>query len=267
MAELTTEDKQEFLDTVAGVEHTYRITIGGYGGEMVYSSITEEQYNYWADKCAEQDENGYDCDGAFGDYIFSGSDEDYEHEAGYNLPDEAKFEGEWYDQDDLEHTNGADFGSAHISIEKIELSENGTYWDGKVLEELYEYEDLPEFVKDNKIEHVQDVFDLDKGLYPNGCYEEDDEEGLHFEGEPKALDNGEIPTPYVMYAMSVEKGTFFDGTITLTRPFDIAKIKIESTEYPNGDNIIHSVYYDGEEIDNEGGDTRGKSMNAYVMDW
>ena len=25
--------------------------------------------------------------------------------------------------------------------------------------------------------------------------------------------------------------------------------------------------YDGEEIDNEGGDTTGKSMNAYVMDW
>ena len=27
------------------------------------------------------------------------------------------------------------------------------------------------------------------------------------------------------------------------------------------------VQYDGEEIDNEGGDTTGKSMNAYVMDW
>ena len=51
MAKLTTEDKQEFLDTVAGVEHTYRITIGGYGGELVYSSITEAQYVYWADKC------------------------------------------------------------------------------------------------------------------------------------------------------------------------------------------------------------------------
>ena len=62
MAELTTEDKQEFLDTVAGVEHTYRITIGGYGGELVYSSITEAQYVYWADKCNEKDENGYDCD-------------------------------------------------------------------------------------------------------------------------------------------------------------------------------------------------------------
>ena len=37
--------------------------------------------------------------------------------------------------------------------------------------------------------------------------------------------------------------------------------------YPNGDNIIQSVQYDGEEIDNEGGDTTGKSMNAYVMDW
>ena len=262
---LTTEQKQEFLDQVAGIEHTYRISIGGYGGELVYSSITEEQYNYWADKCAEQDENGYDMDSAFGDYLFSYDEESYLEETNNIVPEEAKFEGEWYEQDDLEHTNGASLESAHISIQKIELTEGGSYWDGEVLEELYEYEDLPKFIEDNKVELVQDEFDLDKGLYPNGLYEEDEE--AHFEGEPKPLDNGEIPTPYVMYAMSVEKGTFFEGNITLTKPFDVAKLKIESTEYPNGDNIIHSVSYDGEEIENQGGDTNGKSMNAYVMDW
>lgn len=265
MNDMTTEDKQEFLDTVAGVEHTYRITIGGHGGELVYNRLTDEQFEYWNDKCNEQDDDGYDMDGAFGDYLFSSSEEDYTAETGVTVPLTARIEGDWYEQDELEHTNGADFGSAHISIEKIELSEDGTYWDGKVLEELYEYEDLPEFIEKNEVEHVQDEFDLDKALYPNGCYEEDDDE--HCEGDPKPLDDGTIPNPYVMYAMSVEKGSFFDGTITLTRPFDVTKIKIESTEYPNGDNIIHSVSYDGEEIDNEGGDTRGKSMNAYVMDW
>ncbi len=241
MAELTTADKQEFLDTVAGVEHTYRISIGGYGGEMVYSKITKAQFDHWDEECSKVDENGYDCDSAFSDYIFSCSDEDYEQESGKKLPEEAKFEGEWYDQDDIDHTNGADFESAHITIEKIEVSENGTYWNGKVLEELYEYEDLPKFIKEHKIEHEQDELDLDNIL-------------------PK-------DEPYVMYAMSVEKGTFFDGTITLTRPFDISKIKICSMSYPNGDNIIQSVEYDGEEIDNEGGDTNGKSMNAYVMEW
>ena len=260
--ELTTKQKQEFLDQVAGIEYNYRITIGGYGGELVYGKITEAQYNYWADKCAEQDENGYDQDSAFGDYIFSYDEESYLQDTNNVVPEEAKFEGEWYEQDDIDHTNGASFESAHISIQKVE----GTIsYESEVLEDLYEYEDLPEFVKAQNIEHVEAELDLDQALYPNGYYEEDDDE--HCEGDPKPLDDGTMPTPYVMYAMSVEKGTFFDGIIQLTKSFDPSKLKIHSTNYPNGDNIIHMVEYDGEEIDNEGGDTNGKSMNAYVMDW
>ena len=52
----------------------------------------------------------------------------------------------------------------------------------KVLKELYEYEDLPEFIKNNDIEHEQDELDLDVALYPNGFYEED--EGDNVEGDP-----------------------------------------------------------------------------------
>ena len=166
MAKLTTEDKQEFLDTVAGVEHTYRISIGGYGGELVYGKITEAQYDYWAGKCNEQDENGYDTSDAFGDYIFSYDEDEYTKESGNTVPEEAKFEGEWYDNDDIDHTNGANFGSAHITIEKIELSEGGTYWDGKVLEEIYEYEDLPELVEKENIEVVHYICELLEELAP-----------------------------------------------------------------------------------------------------
>ena len=39
----------------------------------------------------------------------------------------------------------------------------------KVLKELYEYEEvLPEFIKNNDIEHEQDELDLDVALYPMG---------------------------------------------------------------------------------------------------
>ena len=202
MNDMSTEEKQEFLDQVAGVEHNYRITIGGYGGEIVYSKITEAQYDYWSEKCNEQDEQGYDNDGAFGDYIFAYDEETYEQETGNTVPEEAKFEGEWYDQDDIDHTNGATFDSAHISIEKID----GTEYSAKVLEELYEYEDLPEFVKSKNIQHEEDELDLDSVLYPNGYYEED--EGDNVEGDPKPLDDGTMPTPYVMYAMKCRKRNF-----------------------------------------------------------
>ena len=40
--------------------------------------------------------------------------------------------------------------------------------ESKVLKELYEYEDLPEFIKNNDIEHEQDELDLDVALYPMG---------------------------------------------------------------------------------------------------
>ena len=70
-----------------------------------------------------------------------------------------------------------------------------------------------------------------------------------------------------MYAMSVEKGTFVDCQLQLTKPIDLSKISFESTEYPNGDTILEGMYYDGESIDFEFGDTTGKSMNAYVMDY
>ena len=62
--------------------NNYRITIGGYGGELVYSKITEAQYDYWSEKCNEQDEEGYDNDDAFGNYIFAYDEETYEQETG-----------------------------------------------------------------------------------------------------------------------------------------------------------------------------------------
>ena len=80
-----------------------------------------------------------------------------------------------------------------------------------------------EFIKNNDIEHEQDELDLDVALQFNGFYEED--EGDNVEGDPKSLDDGTMPNSYVMYAMSVEKGTFFDGIITLTKPFDSVNLK------------------------------------------
>ena len=71
-----------------------------------------------------------------------------------------------------------------------------------------------------------------------------------------------------MYAMSVEKGTFYAGIVTLTRKIDLSKLQIFTTQYPNGDNLIEEIFYGDEVlIDNDGGDTTGKSFNAYVMDY
>jgi hypothetical protein len=63
-----------------------------------------------------------------------------------------------------------------------------------------------------------------------------------------------------------EKGTFFDGEIALTQPFDPKKLTVN---YENCDGwwIINSVEYDGVEIDGSGGySTTGKwNENKWVL--
>jgi hypothetical protein len=44
--------------------------------------------------------------------------------------------------------------------------------------------------------------------------------------------------------------------------FDIKKLKIFCEEFPNGDDTVVRVEYDGEEIDNQGGDTNGKGYSV-----
>jgi len=64
----------------------------------------------------------------------------------------------------------------------------------------------------------------------------------------------------VFLGVSNEKGTFFEGDIPLNTPFDISKLTISYDEF-DGNDIITGVEYDGESVDNYGGDTNGKSSD------
>ncbi len=68
----------------------------------------------------------------------------------------------------------------------------------------------------------------------------------------------------VFVGQSIEKGTFFSGTIRITAPFDPSKLAISWTDC-DGWRLITGVEYDGEEV--EGGDgysTTGKGMEFHV---
>jgi hypothetical protein len=67
----------------------------------------------------------------------------------------------------------------------------------------------------------------------------------------------------VFVGSSNEKGTFFEGEIALKAPFDIEKLELYYEEF-DGEDIVNCVYYDGEEIENNGGGTNGKSSD-FVM--
>jgi hypothetical protein len=64
----------------------------------------------------------------------------------------------------------------------------------------------------------------------------------------------------VFVGSSNEKGTFFEGEIELKAPFDITKLTLQYDEV-DGEEIVNSVEYDGEEIENYGGSTDGKSSD------
>ena len=139
-------------------------------------------------------------------------------------PDQLPFPpGSWYECDDMAHTNGVSRNAGTLQIE----DEKGNV-----------------------------VFE--KSL--------DDITGGGEDGEPDWSCNdeawiGEKPAGTVVFiGTSNEKGTFFEGEIELTAPFDITKLTLGYDEI-DGEELVNSVTYDGEDIDNFGGSTDGKSSD------
>jgi len=90
------------------------------------------------------------------------------------------------------------------------------------------------------------------------------------DGEPGWACNDEVwigmakKGEVVFIGSSNEKGTFFEGEFELRAPFDIEKLELHYDEI-DGEEIITGAYYDGEEIDNNGGSTDGKSSDMNMV--
>ena len=85
--------------------------------------------------------------------------------------------------------------------------------------------------------------------------------------EVELADHGEeLPDEgeYVCQLYSSEKGQFFDGVIETVGDFDVKKLKFMINEYPNGEDVIDGVEYDGVDVENNGGDSNGKGYSAHV---
>jgi Zn finger protein HypA/HybF involved in hydrogenase expression len=130
--------------------------------------------------------------------------------------------GQWYECDSMAHTNGVSRNAGTVQIE----DENG------------------EIVFEKRLE------DCDSGSEDSPCWSCQDEAWI-----------GSKPAGTVVFiGSSNEKGTFFEGEIELTAPFDIEKLVLGYDEI-DGEELVNSVEYDGDEIDNFGGSTDGKSSD------
>ena len=126
--------------------------------------------------------------------------------------------GSWYECDDMAHTNGVVLDSGTVHIE----DENG------------------DEVLQSGLEDFQD----------QDCPEFDYADAVFIDDQP--------PGTVVFIGNSNEKGTFFEGSIDLTAPFDVNKLTFH-VEDVDGSDVVVGVSYGDESIDNWGGDTTGKS--------
>lgn len=204
-------------------ERTYRISISGRGGEFVFSKSSLEEFQYWNGDEARLilEEDNEDGD-PLTDYLMS---KDYEEET--SRFDNVKFkrDGEWFEQDDLDHTCGANVDYAYITIEEIV--------DGEVVDTLCENVEFYEFINQHELEvHYEET-------YYEGC-------------------------SHVLACASIEKGTFFEGYITCADALDIKKLSFSTKDYITEDELIEWVSYGGVQLDGESIDTVGKGMYVQI---
>ena len=148
----------------------------------------------------------------------------YDYAEENNIPEEMwPFDpGSWYDCDNIAHTNGVERDSGTLQIE----DENGNIVFERSLEDLDGYSD-------------------DSPEWGGG------EEAWICQAGKDAV---------VFIGRSNEKGTFFEGEIELTQPFDITKLTLSYDEI-DGAEVVNTVTYNDEDIDNFGGSTDGKSSD------
>jgi len=151
-------------------------------------------------------------------------DSDYADD--HNIPEEFQPfpSGAWYECDGLGHVHGVNRDAGTIQIE----DETGETVYQRQLDSLTGFDE----------EEPEPEFDC---------------------GDEVWIDQ-EAAGTVVFLGNSNEKGTFFEADLELKAPFDISKLVLGYDEI-DGEPIINRVTYDGEDIDNWGGSTDGKSSD------
>jgi len=235
----TPEEKQELVDNLKG-KRFYRIGLWGYGGESAYINLNKDQFEFWKNHV---DEHG-DSDAV--NYMVNAEDQDWDFEEIESVPENADFmkddEGDyrpWYEHhNEFSHQWGVAYDNARLTIDEIDSIE----WNAKTINEV-----------------VKDGIDLNDWINEQHEKTDYEPEMVITEDEDHFANQGD----YTCQFYSSEKGTFFDGVIETVGEFDPTKLRIYINEFPNGEDVVTSIEYNGEDVDNQGGDTNGKGYSVH----
>lgn len=230
----TPEEKQELVDNLKGKRY-YRFNLWGYGGEAAYIELNDQAYDYWNN--IKESEGS---DEQIMDYMLNAEDVPIEESS---VPSEANFMYDedggrpWYEHhDEFSHQWGVALDSARLTIEEVDSLE----YNAKVIKEIRDGDDLNDYIANAEEEHNVTILEM---------------------GVADGTDN---PPDNILQFYSAEKGTFFDGVIETVGEFDPKKLKVHTEEFPNGEDIVTSIEYNGVDVDNAGGDTNGKGYSVYL---
>jgi hypothetical protein len=199
-------EQEKLIATLKFTPRSYRVSMWGYGGEVVIGTISREIYDYFKDNKLSVSDFAWDSDYA---------------EAKGIPEDMWPFTpGSWYDCDDLCHTNGVSRNAGHLQVD----DENGNEILNRELD---------------SIDGTDIQLSINDEYWP-----------------------GSVGDGVVFIGRSNEKGTFFDAELPLTLPFDQEKLTLVYDEVENED-IVYTVSYNGEDLDNYGANTDGKSSDFY----
>ena len=217
-----------------------KINIGGYGGEFVLGTITKEQHDYWK---AQQNDK-------LEDYALDAFDYVKENKTPEDM-DFLEQEG-WHECDNIAHNYGCDMESAWIEITLPDDS-SSTYDNAYELRDMFENKKLNHLQYspyDEMIREVGQCYTSDETSYPQ-------------------------PEGHYFTAYSSEKGQFIYTEFELPEHhvFDESRLVFFSTDI-DGNEFLESIAYiypddspnEPTDLDNEGGDTRGKGWECNLFE-
>ena len=205
----------QLIDKIIYGVRKYKFGIQRYGGETVVGTITPYQYHYWKARESE-----------LTDYLMGFDKQEFEKE--HNLPQEARFERDWFENDNVAHINGATIESANfLYIEEFDQH-------GAAIKDANGHNVYREHIE-LKQENMHKL-----GIE---CVESED---------CVDVDHLSLVNQYYLYAYTTNKGGWTtEGMIEINGELDLKKLKLHYRQI-EGSDICHAISYaDGEPIDLE----------------
>lgn len=221
-------EQKKLIRAIKTPERYFKVEFGRYGGEVAMGEITEAQFSFWEGK--EDDLAQYMNDRGF---------DPAEANEKYGVPEDARFDREFYEYEDIVHTSGPEFSDGQY-MTLTEVDKDGEYL----------RDDDGNFVEDQQI----DMRDFKKMGVRVRCVAE------HHSGSDSCKDK------YYIFGQYFNKGGFYTEAPIKTGPegFDLKKMEI-NYENADGFKVFSAITYDGEEHYLQE-DSTGKSSSFYVME-